>query len=266
MKRSRNNMGGVSFTKTNYRGGGGGGLRTGGFLGAEVKYLDLVRTPAQVPITWTGSQINPNRDPVLAASISPGCLVPIPQGSGARARIGRACTLRRITIRGSVGPGTATLATGSSNFSSSWHIRILLVKDTQTNNALLNTNAETAGIIQPGFLQVASYAPQNLEHQRRFKILCDKNIVINPSTSVVQESGAKLQTDQQRAFVIDKAVNMPVTYTGADTLLANMSNVDIVDNSLHIYCMAHRGDVNEGSHDGSNLCFIRYAVRLRFEG
>lgn len=266
-KRSRNSYGGRSFSASQYRGGGGSGARTGGFVGQEVKFLDMARVPTLITRdAYTNTQMDPTD--VEGATYACGTLNPVHTGSTPFTRVGRNLVLKRITIKGILYRqgcevlGDKTLVGHT--------VRMLLVQDTQTNNALLDADVTAAGILRANAQTASGVASAfiDLEHQRRFKILVDKTFTLNPASLLTASTATATNAcGANRSFCIDKKLNIPVTYTGHGESQANTNNADISDNSLHLYMMDEAGEVTAQTGVASeDRIGVSYQARLRWVG
>lgn len=249
-----NNVGGTSYKAKRYRGGGGGGFRTGGFRGTEVKFLDTaIHEVTILNRTWAQTK---NFNPAVQ-----GCLFAPATGTGPSERVGRTVVLKRITIKGHVStrkelPLDANTAPGSTRF------RIIVVHDSQNNGSTPDldivdqgvlTNLDSLGTTVDNDNAISSFT--DLEHTRRFKILADRTITINPMNPL--SGGASgIIGPSSREFVIDKALNMPVMMAAAGTSISG-----IEDNSIYVYCLAENRTVTDIV---TNVGTLSYVCRARF--
>ncbi len=168
----------------------------------------------------------------------------IPQGTGERERIGRKCTLKKISLRFGVtllqaldqtGPHPGTL------------VRCMVVLDKQCNGTLIG-----AGSV----LETLDYLSFNrLDQKDRYHILWDKRFAIN-TLSMVQTSadpspGTRIAIAEVRRYIeFNKRINIPIEFSSTTGVLS-----EIRSNNLAIIWIASSGSV---AVDGK--------VRIRFEG
>ncbi len=207
----------------------GGGARTGGFLGIESKFIDSTRNGAVVA-SQTGAEADP-------ATVN--CLNAIAQGDGESNRDGRKCTLTSLHLRGLVtldGTETTTLAQGRK-------VRVIVVHDTQTNGAQLNSEDVYLTATNVGD------AYRNLQFVKRFKILKDATFDMNPQAG----AGNGTANDSPgiiKSFKWNFKFKIPVVHNGTT---ANVST--ITDSSLHVIAFAN-----------STGTTLAYESRIRFVG
>ncbi len=246
-RRSRNSFGGSSFTRTAYAGGGGGGRRQGGRLGQEVKTIDQqlgVGTLTQDVLT---SQCD------MSPTV-PKCLNACKQGAGGSDRIGRFIKVKRVTIKGQVIMEADTMA---NNGLGSGTVRLLLVLDT-ANNLDSNLVAADLFIQAPAALDGVCQSFQDVGTQKRFRILADRTIVMNPS-GTAGNGTANTNNTVTRSFVIDKRLNMNVSYP---TSVDPPTKAEIEDNCLMLFALSNSNSINATTP----VLKIKYVSRVRFVG
>lgn len=166
-------------------------LRTGGFLGKELKFVDYTYGINPVTSTWQ------------LEVPSTGALNAVAQGSGESQRNGRKITNASLHIKGNF-----SLTTSRAH---GVEVRIVVVKDNQTNGAALTpANVMTQGV--HGF--------RNLEWVSRYTVLADKTYVLNPSithTGTTNDGNAPI-----RPFSLN--VNLSGT-TSFDDVNADISDI-----------------------------------------
>jgi hypothetical protein len=201
-------------------------VRTGGYLGKELKFVDQFHQ-GTVPKTIAASLYNPTANNNLAA---------IAVGSGQSARIGRHVHVKSIYIQGHINIPIATAHNASAYYVSMW-----LVEDKQTNGA-----AMTPGnfLISPD-PKCDADAMQNLEYSDRFSLLKKKTIRVNK----YQPGTCGLDVP----FRIYKKLDQKVQYT-ADTAAID----SIATSSFHLLVIA-------GEETTSNM-ECQYNVRVRYIG
>jgi len=215
----------------------GGGPRTGGFLGIETKFIDYTYEEAIVN-TVTGAEADP---PGPGAQTAPGCISAIAQGDGESNRDGRKCTLTSIHLRGSVildpRSDTSTSVGGTT-------VRVLVVQDTQTNGAQLNSEDVILAATN------VEHSFRNLQFTKRFKILKDQTFAMKyPSasgTSVTNDVNGDIKN-----FKWNFKVNIPVIHKANTAVIAS-----ITDNSIHVIAFCSQNGV----------ATLNYNARCRFVG
>lgn len=175
-------------------------VRTAGFIGKELKFVDYSVAASQLPNYWA------MWDPAT------GALNAIAQGTGESQRIGRKVSNTSLHIRGILN-GYTLSANGVS-------CRIVVFKDTQSNGAApLPANVMTAGI--NGF--------RNLEYVSRFQVLIDKVYNINPSITFNGNTNVVNSSSPNRHIAFN--VRLP----GVTTFDATTASIDnITDVSYHV--------------------------------
>lgn len=215
--------------------GGGGGARTGGFLGIETKFIDYTYAGA-IPATLTGGEADP---PGAGAQTTPGSISAIAQGDGESNRDGRKCTLTSLHIKGNVGINADATGISLPNI-----IRVIVVWDTQTNGAQLNA--------EDVFLAAShkEFSFRNLQFSKRFRVLKDATFVINPTAAA--GDGTSLDSAAHfRTFKWNFKLDIPVIHSGTTAVIAS-----ITDNSLHVLAWAAT----------TGLSTLNYESRVRFVG
>lgn len=182
-------------------------IRTGGFLGKELKFVDYQIDPTLVTTAWM--LLNP----------AVGALNAIAQGAGESQRIGRKVTNASLHIRG-------RLAFSGTNITTSRIIRIVVLKDSQANGATI-TPANVFNAVGDSIDQF-----RDLERISRFQVLYDKRIALNPA---IGWSGAGGVISNQVSLPFAVNLRCP-TSTNYSAPTADVS--DIVDNAYHIIASA----------------------------
>jgi len=213
-------------------------MRTGGYLGIEYKFVDQIKAGTLVVATAAGAEV----DPATTA-----CLNAVAEGDGESQRIGRKYTVTSVHVQGAVyrQNRNAQAEVGDANF-----VKIALVLDTQTNAAQLNS--------EDVFISAGSgaLAFKNLQYAKRFKILHQETIDVQPGAPSWNGTAAQLETGGYNcSFQINKKLNLPVLCKGTS---ANVT--DITDNSLHMIAMANLSAANASGIE------IVYSSRVRFVG
>lgn len=201
----------------------------GGAVTGEMKYFDSeVNSSAVVgAATWGASVIDPTVTPVANMN----CLFAPVVGAGINQRIGKAAWVHSIKIWGDVlAPAVATV-TALANPSD---VRILLVKDCQTNSAQAAGSAVMQTPVSNNNI-VAINAPLNIDNFGRFKILKEKRIQLSEictgNVSATNFAIAGVQRKFKLKHIFAKPVLVRFNNTNGGTV------ADIVDNSFHIYAL-----------------------------
>lgn len=200
----------------------------------ELKFLDTYLTAQSLGTTVAGSEVDP------ATFL---CLNAIAQGDGESNRDGRQVVVKSINIRGDV---SQTAIQDQADARASTVVRLLLVKDKQTNGAQLN--AEDV-LLDTSGLDVHSH--RNLQYEQRFEVLWDKTIQLDFTTSQSDGVNTASTAGQKKPFHIYKKLDMPVNFTDTTAVVGS-----IADNSLHLIALA----------TVAGSCTISYQARCRFFG
>lgn len=208
--------------------------RTGGYEGLEVKFLDSTKAATAVVATAAGAE----QDPATA-----NCLNGVAQGDGESNRDGRKYTIKRVSVH-----GTVNLVVGDDQASAigGVGVRVMLVHDSQTNGAQLNSEDVVADVANFDYLSF-----RNLQYEKRFKVLAEKTLTLDYINSQTDGSNTASLGGQRKHFSFDKKLNMPVICTGTTGTVAAIS-----DNSLHLIAIASTGVI----------CQVAYNARIRFVG
>ncbi len=214
-------------------------VRTGGFTGIEVKFLDssVVGTSVLAPTDAAGAEVDPSTLLALNA---------IAQGDGESNRDGRRCVLKNVYVTGHIRcPKQANQTAGDD----SAQIFVALVWDKQTNGAQLNSEDVYTN---PGAnAQTAAVPLRNLQYSQRFQVL--DTVALDFSGPTIAYDGTNVeQSGLVKPFKLSKKINIPCQYTGTTGVVAN-----IADNSLHIIAYASNVDL---------VPIIDYNARVRFVG
>lgn len=215
-------------------------LRTGGFLGQELKFYDtkLVGAALTAPTDSAGGEHDPSATIVLNS---------VTQGDGEQQRDGRKMTMKSIYISGVVKcvPQANQTVTDAASM-----VFLALVLDMQTNGATITsenvfTNKSADAIL-------AASPMRNLEFNTRYRVLKTIRMVLqNPNISY---DGTNMeQQGLNRPFKMYVPLNdLGVTFNGTTETVAN-----ITDNSLHL--IAYTNSVALAPN-------LNYNARLRFMG
>lgn len=211
--------------------GGGAGIRTGGFLGIETKFIDYTLAKTAFSATVAGGELDPTS--------SVDCISAIAQGDGESNRDGRKCTLISLHIRGNV---NISASSGSTAQAPSI-MRVIVVWDTQTNGAQLNAE----DVMLPAAHVEHSF--RNLQFSKRFRILKDQTFTVVPVAGA-GDGAVNDFSEVERSFKWNFKFKIPVIHNGTSAVVAT-----ITDNSIHII-----GFANNVS------CNLSYQTRVRFVG
>lgn len=218
-------------------------MRTGGFLGQELKFYDTSLSNATIsaPTDASGGELDPSATVVFNS---------VDQGDGEQQRDGRRITMKSLYINGTITVGAQS---GQSAADEPAHIYLAVVLDTQTNGATIVS--EEVFENQSGVAGLASSPMRNLQYVDRFKVLGSKKLTLQ-SPNMANDTGATggvIQAGIMRPFKF--YVNLKdvvVTYKGTTASVAN-----ITDNSIHLI----------GYTSNTTLApKMNYNARLRFMG
>lgn len=210
--------------------------------GIEVKYYDTSLVASAIPNVADASSGEKNPSATI-------CLNSITQGDGEQQRDGRKATMKSIYINGRVNiprQTTQALADDGTN------IIICLVKDTQTNGALLNSEDVFANPSASALLGSSLF--RNLKFTKRFQVLASVKLTFG-NMNMVNDTGATGNTNQSgttQTFSMYKKLGFSTLYSAATETIAN-----ITDNSLSMIAYCDNGELAPT---------ISYNSRLRFVG
>lgn len=210
----------------------------------EMKYFDseLAVSQLQNSASWAGCMVDPNTTPV--ASIN--TLFAPTQGAGVNQRIGKACKLYKIKIKGTI---QVPAQSNQTSADAGTTLRLLLVQDMQTNaTQMTGTQLMTTG--QSANTAVNSF--QNIDNFGRFRVLHDKTIMLNNPNATYDGTDIE-QMGFQRSFKMNVTFKQPVEVrfnaTGGGTI------ADIVDNSFHMVANINVTDLNPYITYYARCCF-----------
>jgi len=207
-------------------------IRTGGYTGKELKFVDQSLAAAAIGTTWT------LMDPAT------GALNAVAQGNGESERIGRRITNVSLHIRGwvSVNNGDA-----DANL-----IRVCVVRDTQTNGAA----ADIDDLFDTSIANEHAFDVfNNLDNKGRFKTLMDKYINLDGIAPTYSADTKFYQAGQMKEFKKTIPLNLPVTFTGTDGTIGTIRTNNI---GCFVFCNSFGGTT-----DATQRKFA-YRFRLRF--
>lgn len=215
-------------------------LRSAGFTGQEVKFLDFWanKAPALLSTGVASAECDPS---------TVNCLNAIDIGTGISGRIGRKVHLTSVSLKGYVRRDGQTFSTAAEyrTYSGQQTFYIAIVLDKQSNGAQLSSE-DVFTVPAPD----SSCVPfLNLEHKTRFQVLASTTITLDPPGDHVLD-GTDIETPPVlKPFSLYKKLNLPVLYSGTGSGIS-----DITDNSLHVVAY-----VNSGSDP-----VLNYTGRIRF--
>lgn len=210
--------------------------RTGGYVGLELKFLDTSRVK-DLANTIAGAT-------ALCDPITADCLNAVALGTGESKRQGRRIWMDTLEINGSLVLASQEFINGASNT-----VRIIVVKDTQTNEAQMagGDYLVNQALTQSEEFNVTTFP--NLQWKDRFVTLYDKTMQMNcQAVGIIPDAGVGLVKN----FHIKVNVKCPVTY---DTDGEGGTIDTITDNSLHIMVWHYHPQFDMS---------VRYNARLRY--
>ncbi len=185
----------------------------------ELKFFDL--TPSEPTIAATMEFMSKTG----GVSSTTNTLVDLKQGISASERIGRKCTIKKITLRLHISKDEGTSATiGTTAGGMENHVRFILFWDKQCNGAQISaTDLLVADTI---------FSFQSIENSKRFKILWDKTTRM-VSTGIGQGDGT---TNLSATSLVTKLltytvrVNIPIEYSSTTGAITEMrvNNIGLV--------------------------------------
>lgn len=208
------------------------GIRTGGFIDIENKFIDYEANGDAFATTWATMEDG-----------TANCISAVAQGDGESNRDGRVYYIRSVHVRGYVGTGALEAQTGPVGDAL---VRLALVLDTQTNGAQL-----TATDVMDGGQNNDWLAFRNLQYSKRFKVLKDTGVLRIPGHDL--NEGAVNSFGLAPTFIpfkmnIKFKKPIKVRCSGTTAVVAS-----IVDNSIHV--------IGVGS---TTNAFVTYQSRVRF--
>jgi len=213
-------------------------VRTGGFLGIELKYKDsaLVSSALAAPTDASAGE----KDPATLLALNS-----IAQGDGEQERDGKQVCIKSVYVSGVVDvPVQANLTAGTVDPT----IYVALVLDKQTNGAQLNSEDV---FVNPGASAVTAASPlRNLQYTSRFQVL--DSVLLHPPARQLSYDGTNIESSGTRMpFKLSNTQDIITNYIATTAVVAA-----IQDHSLHViaYTSSATGAV------------ISYNARVRFVG
>lgn len=215
-------------------------VRSGGFIGKDVNYLDCFLGESALVADTAGAE----KDPSTGCN---GCLSAPAVGNGPTNREGNKILITNVLVNGqivrSAAADQADVPRGISGV-------VSLVLDKQTNGAQLNSE----DVYQAAGSSNASTALRNLQYTKRFEVLATHKFYIPPPVCQTDGTNTMSTGEQRENFILSKGLNMHVNFTTGTT--ADVANV--VDNSLHVVAFADEAGTNP------NVLKLCYDSRIRF--
>jgi len=213
-------------------------MRSGGFLGIELKYKDssLVSHALVAPTDAAGGEADPAT--LLA-------LNSIAQGDGEEQRDGKQVCVKSCFVTGTVTLPPVVNATAGSTVPTTY---IALVLDKQTNAAQLNSEDV---FTNPGASAVTASCPlRDLQYTSRFQVL--DSVIVEPKMIAATYDGTNIETfGTQVPFKLSWSGDLITNYVGTTAAIAS-----IQDHSLHV--IAYTAPVTGAT--------LSYNARVRFMG
>lgn len=220
----------------------------GVYAKGEMKYFSSAREATNIlgGNDWAGANVDPNAIPV--ANIN--TIFAPTQGSGINQRIGKACKIYKIKIRGHVNCAPEVNQTTGANPAD---IRVLLVQDLQTNGTQAAGNLVMETVAANALLNVDAF--QNIDNFGRFRVLKDKSFILeDPNMTAVSAT-------EHNTNGLTKRFKWNITFRKPIQVRFNATNggtiADIVDNSFHMYAYA--------SSTSGLAPYISYNCRICFK-
>lgn len=229
------------------------GITTG--MKPETKYVDgylddtAIAQLATNDVTWAGTLLDPQRQ-----AGTYGCL-PVPaQGDNYQDRDGRKIWVKKIQIRGEINFPAINTLTGATV--DGQYVRLLVVKDLQTNGA---TIATPSNVIGPGngsdaaaglTADAAIMAPSNPAGWGRYRIMKDKLIRCPPRSAFFDGVDGALNSTVV-PFKITVKPNCQMSFSATTGVVGS-----IIDNSFHLM----------GGTSAAANTTISYVARTSFTG
>jgi len=220
----------------------GGTLMRG--VPGEMKYFDcaLAQSALVSSASWTATV----RDPVLTPVVNMNCLFAPTVGTGVNQRIGKACKMLKMKIKGTIIVPAQSNQTATDE---GCKVRILLVEDMQTNGSQCD-GADLLGT--QGTVQEAINTFQTVNNFGRFRVWKDKSYILeNPNGSWDGTNIEIWGLKKQFKFNLNwrNGYNIRFGSGGAGTV------GDIVDKSFHIIAMTDNLNLSPAITYCCRVCF-----------
>jgi hypothetical protein len=197
----------------------------GVYAAGEMKYFDCARTSTAVlgGNDWSGTEIDPNAIPVAGLNT----LFAPTVGSGINQRIGKACNVHKIKIRGHV---FSTVEQNQTVGAQPADVRVILFQDLQTNGTQAQGEEVMQTVTANAVANVEAF--QNIDNFGRFRVLKDKSFGLENPNMTPTSATEHLNNGLIRRFKFNikfrKPVKVRFNATNGGTI------ADIVDNSWHM--------------------------------
>lgn len=203
--------------------------RYGGFIGLELKFLDLTLAPTA--IASNGDLTGGEYDPATTL-----CLNAMIQGTTESARIGRFISMKSMTVKGRVVfPGLENM--GAPPIAA--HVVCYLILDTQANEA--GMKSEDVFVNKGATTTMTGRIFRNLEHTDRYQVLdsfkaklTPMSLVDDPKDTDPTFAHATVHRDFTLSYRWNKGKKVLFSGTGA-----TISSIQ--DNALHVIAFSTNG-------------------------
>lgn len=211
-------------------------LRTGGFLGLELKFLDCAWNTVTINTSTDGSS-----GEVQPSSGCTGCISVPAQGDTESSRDGRKYTIKSVYLTGVI---NSTALTDQADAADDFGVFAALVLDTQANGAtLVSENV----YINPGTSSfcILPQPLRNLQNSKRYRILASKYIRPGGLFGFNDNAGTAAFTGTVSAMVAPTVTlswkgNIVCDSTGTT---ANVSSAS--DNAIHLLMFSGGGHTKQ---------------------
>lgn len=220
-------------------------IRTGGYLGIEKKFLDVVASQVSIPAPTdcSGGEMQPE----TPAGIN--CLSAPAQGDSESQRDGKKIIMKSIFVTGAI--KWSTVVDQDDAFEAG-PVFVALVMDTQTNGATIVS--EQVFTNPNDIANVNCYPLRNLQYSSRYRVV--DHVTVQPRTSIAfndaAATGSMAWCIEPFTLSTKKLTDVPINFTSTTADVAN-----VADNSFHIIAFC------TGT---SPAAAISYNSRMRFVG
>lgn len=217
-------------------------IRTAGYLGIELKFLDTYASSLAIPAPTdcAGGEMQPEGG-------CTGCLSAPAQGDGEQNRDGRKIVIKNAYVEGTL---TSNTLQDQADVVAAPIVYVALVLDTQANGA---TVVSEQVFTNPNDQASVNASPlRNLEYSSRYRVLAHKVLNMSPVQLFNDGAATTSAVVTPRNFKLGWSGDLPVTFTGTTADVAN-----VTDNALHVIAFAT---------DATYTPYISYNARVRFVG
>lgn len=209
-------------------------IRTGGYVGKELKYFDTEHSQIALSNTF---------GPSAEFSGPRGTIFCPVNGSGVNERVGRECTIQSIHVRGVLYIESESFT--PSNPAPDAYFTVWLVEDRQTNSAGLDTSQVFKDV---GSSSLRTMVYNNIENSHRYRVLKKKNVRIKRDLTTYVDTTPSLRIGGSGAtayFDMNWKGKITVKFNGSS--LPNGNVADVNNSSIHIIAIRNNGfgDLNE---------------------